>query len=103
MVGREFYHRPEFMNELMPFFGDTPKTTDILFRDFYRFLVELDQQGEPIHHAIRHALGLFAGRPGARKWRQMLSGKPSVTLDDVKRAAEVVLHDVHTSGSPTVT
>ena len=39
----------------------------------------------------RHYLGLFQGLTGARKWRQALSGKPQLTIDDIKRAAEEVL------------
>jgi tRNA-dihydrouridine synthase A len=34
---------------------------------------------------------LFQGLTGARKWRQALSGKPQLTIDDIKRAAEEVL------------
>ena len=30
-------------------------------------------KGIKLHAITRHMLGLFAGRPGARKWRQILS------------------------------
>ncbi len=31
--------------------------------------------GGRLHHVSRHMVGLFAGRPGSRRWRQMLSGE----------------------------
>ena len=30
--------------------------------------------GVPLHHIIRHMLGLFAGQPGGRAWRRALGG-----------------------------
>ena len=39
----------------------------------------------------RHYLGLFQGLNGARRWRQALSGKPSLTIADIEKAADEVL------------
>ena len=30
-------------------------------------------RGVPVKHVCRHALGLFQGQPGARRWRRYLS------------------------------
>jgi tRNA-dihydrouridine synthase A len=48
-------------------------------------------KGEALPTMTRHYLGLFQGLTGARKWRQALSGKPQLTIDDIKRAADEVL------------
>jgi tRNA-dihydrouridine synthase A len=51
------------------------------------------EAGGRLHQITRHMLGLFAGRPGARGWRRVLSTgatRPGAGLDLLDRAlAEV--------------
>ncbi len=49
--------------------------------------------GGRLHAVTRHMLGLFAGRPGARSWRRILSeeaGRPGAGPDLVERALAAV-------------
>ena len=91
MIGRAFYHNPYLLAEANSLWGTpTPKRSDILAK-LYPYLEEQVAKGEALPTMTRHYLGLFQGLTGARKWRQALSGKPQLTIDDIKRAAEEVL------------
>jgi tRNA-dihydrouridine synthase A len=55
------------------------------------YLQEQVAKGEPLPTIARHFLGLFQGLPGARKWRQALSGKQSLTIAEIEDAAAQTL------------
>ncbi|MGM8889215.1 tRNA-dihydrouridine synthase, partial [Psychrobacter sp. 1U2] len=91
MIGRAFYHNPYLLAEANSLWDQPmPKRADILAQ-LYPYLEEQLIKGETLSTMARHYLGLFQGLPGARKWRQALSGKPQLTLDDIKKAADEVL------------
>ena len=91
MIGRAFYHNPYLLAEVNSLWGaPIPKRSDILAK-LYPYLEEQVAKGEALSTMTRHYLGLFQGLMGARKWRQALSGKPQLTIGDIKRAAEEVL------------
>ena len=91
MIGRAFYHNPYLLAEANSLWGKpAPKRSDILAQ-LYPYLEEQIAKGEALPTMTRHYLGLFQGLTGARKWRQALSGKPKLTVDDVKQAASEVL------------
>jgi tRNA-dihydrouridine synthase A len=78
MLGRAAYHEPALLLDVdRRFFGDRPlaHTADRAARDFRPWIVRRLGEGVPLHAITRHMLGLFAGRPGARQWRRMLSEK----------------------------
>lgn len=91
MIGRAFYHNPYLLAEANSLWGaPITKRSDILAQ-LYPYLEKKIAKGEALPTMTRHYLGLFQGLTGARKWRQALSGKPQLTIDDIKRAAEEVL------------
>lgn len=91
MIGRAFYHNPYLLAEANCLWGQPiPKRSEILAK-LYPHLQQQVALGEPLSTMARHYLGLFQGLSGARKWRQALSGKPSLTLADIERAADEVL------------
>ena len=91
MIGRAFYHNPCLLAEANSLWGaPITKRSDILAQ-LYPYLEKQSAKGEALPTMTRHYLGLFQGLTGARKWRQALSGKPQLTIDDIKRAAEEVL------------
>ncbi len=77
MIGRAAYHAPwdilgqadrVVFGELAPF--ATPHDVALaMIPHIERHLAE----GGRLHSVTRHMLGLFAGRPGARAWRRLLS------------------------------
>lgn len=91
MIGRAFYHNPYLLAEANSLWAKpAPKRSDILEK-LYPYLKEQIAKGEALPTMTRHYLGLFQGLTGARKWRQALSGKPQLTIEDVKRAADEIL------------
>ena len=75
MLGREAYQRPYFLAELSAAFlgaGSAPSEVEMA-----AWLAEYTARhvaaGGRVHDVARHALGLFAGKPGARAWRRYLS------------------------------
>lgn len=91
MIGRAFYHNPYLLAEANSLWGDPiPKRSEIL-ANLYPYLEAKVAEGEVLATMARHYLGLFQGLTGARKWRQALSGKPKLTIDDIKKAADEVL------------
>ena len=91
MIGRAFYHNPYLLADANSLWGKpAPKRSDILAQ-LYPYLEEQTAKGEALPTMTRHYLGLFQGLTGARKWRQALSGKPQLTIDDIKYAADEVL------------
>jgi tRNA-dihydrouridine synthase A len=78
MLGRAAYHEPELLLEVdARIFGEPtpPRSADQAALDFRPWILERLARGAPLHAITRHMLGLFAGRPGARQWRRILSEK----------------------------
>jgi len=78
MIGREAYHHPWSMAGWDADFLGAAHARDAPDRDaveaeMLRYMNRLHAQGTPWVHAARHMLGLWNGRPGARRWRQVWS------------------------------
>ncbi|WP_299615928.1 tRNA dihydrouridine(20/20a) synthase DusA [uncultured Tateyamaria sp.] len=76
MIGRAAYHQPAdiLAQADRRIFGKGHDTTaeDAVYAMLPYIEAHLSQGGR-LHQITRHMLGLFAGRPGARSWRRMLS------------------------------
>lgn len=91
MIGRAFYHNPYLLAQANSLWNEPiPKRSDILAK-LYPYLREQMAKGEALPTMSRHYLGLFQGLNGARRWRQALSGKPKLTIEDIQRAADDIL------------
>ena len=78
MLGRAAYREPWLIAELdrRLFGGARPITrADVLGRFVEHIEAEL-VRGTPLRTMTRHALGLFAGLPGGRRWRRELGALP---------------------------
>jgi tRNA-dihydrouridine synthase A len=76
MVGRQAYHEPWLMSSWdSRFFGAEPvaRTRESVEEAWVAHLSDLHSRGTPWAVAMRHALGLWNGTPGARRWRQVWS------------------------------
>ncbi|MEM7056503.1 MAG: tRNA dihydrouridine(20/20a) synthase DusA [Pseudomonadota bacterium] len=77
MIGRAAYHNPTGIlgsaDRLL--FGDATQDVDpvIAVRAMYEYIENELIHGARLHQITRHMLGSFAGRPGARRWRRILS------------------------------
>jgi tRNA-dihydrouridine synthase A len=76
MLGREAYHRPFVLTELWqalrPQAGARPTRVALIER-MERYAARQLARGERLAPIARHMLGLYAGEPGAREYRRILS------------------------------
>ena len=77
MLGREAYHRPLLLSELRRELGGTesfePPSREALLERMARYAQRQLAQGDRLSTITRHMLGLYAGEPGARDYRRLLS------------------------------
>lgn len=76
MIGRAAYHSPaDILGEAdRRIYGDGVDTSaEDAVRAMLPYIDAHLDQGGKLGQITRHMLGLFAGRPGARQWRRMLS------------------------------
>ncbi len=92
MIGRAAYQNPYLLAEAMQLWGETPKSRVDILSALYPYLEQQVALGEPLPSIARHVLGLFQGLPGARKWRQALSGKQHLTVNEIRQAGERTLN-----------
>jgi tRNA-dihydrouridine synthase A len=101
MVGRSAYHAPADIlsrADRMIFGGGSDTSAEAAVRLMIPYIEDHLAAGGKLNQITRHMLGLFAGRPGARAWRRMLSEGASrpgagpelvlAALAEVERLAE---------------
>jgi tRNA-dihydrouridine synthase A len=99
MLGREAYHRPAVLAELQQRFGTAgsrPLTAAEMLERMARYAEAEMRHGEPLSVIVRHMLGLYSGRPGAREFRRLLSEgarAPGATPDLLRLAGRRVEAD----------
>lgn len=88
MIGREAYHNPYLLAELGELWNlDMPDRFEIM-QQMLPYIQQRMAEGAPLSIITRHILGLFQNLPGARKWRQALSGGNAKTFADVEQAID---------------
>jgi tRNA-dihydrouridine synthase A len=96
MLGRAAYHEPVLLGAADRMLFDpeapvvTPQDAVIAYRPYVQAQLA---QGTHLYAIVRHMLGLFHGRPGARAWRRILTvegTRPGAGIDVVDRALEAV-------------
>ncbi len=97
MIGRAAYHQPwdilgaadaRIWDE-----ADSGKTPEDIARAMLPYIEAHLASGGKLNQITRHMMGLFAGRPGARRWRQTLSegaSRPGAGPDLVEEALSFV-------------
>ena len=76
MLGRAAYHGPALLGaaDRLIFGARTPDVpAEAAVRTILRYIEAECARGTPLNQITRHMLGAFAGRPGARAWRRVLS------------------------------
>ena len=77
MIGRAAYHTPfDILADAdRRIFGtaEGPKSAVAVVEEMLPYIEAHLSAGGRLHQITRHMLGLFAGRPGARAWRRVLS------------------------------
>ena len=98
MIGRAAWHDPGAVLAAADrrIFGEPgpDATPDAAARAMIDYAEEAMARGERLHRVLRPMLGLFAGRKGARRWRQVLSAqatRPGAGPEVIDAALEPVL------------
>ena len=77
MIGRAAYHQPAdiLLDADQVIWGETPplETAEQAVELMKPYIEAHLAEGGKLAQVTRHMLGLFAGRPGARGWRRVLS------------------------------
>ncbi|MEM1151435.1 MAG: tRNA dihydrouridine(20/20a) synthase DusA, partial [Pseudomonadota bacterium] len=108
MLGRAAYQTPALLLGVdawletgrVPAPPDTQSLIDAVER-FKPYLADRLSDGTSLHAMTRHMLGLFAGRPGARGWRRILSQRgprPGAGLEVIDAALEPVFNGLIEQG-----
>lgn len=88
MIGREAYHNPYLLAEMGQLWNlDAPDRFEIM-QQMMPYIHQRVAEGAPLSIITRHILGLFQNLPGARKWRQALSGGNAKTINDIENAIQ---------------
>jgi tRNA-dihydrouridine synthase A len=97
MVGREAYENPWFLADADPLVFGRPRTCPSdekeLLEAYIPYLEEQMAEGVPLHIMTKHLLGLFSGKPGARKFRQIMGEgacRPGVGVQLVRDAMAAI-------------
>lgn len=97
MVGRAAYHQPADIlsraDRLIWGQGQDSDPVEVVMQ-MNDYITDHIAQGGRLHQVTRHMLGLFAGTPGARQWRRILSEGASREGADfglVRQALDAVL------------
>ncbi|AXG98797.1 tRNA dihydrouridine(20/20a) synthase DusA [Deinococcus wulumuqiensis] len=100
MVGRAAYQEPYLLAAAdRDIFGEDARTVSRreAIEAYLPYVAAQLEAGQPLNRMMKHALGLFAGQPGARHWKRTLSEqghKPGAGLDVVRAALAGVPEDV---------
>lgn len=103
MLGRAAYHEPAILGAADRLFDPSapvvePEAAVCAYRPY--LAAEL-ARGTHLYAMVRHMLGLFHGRPGARAWRRILTVegvKPAAGLDVVDLALKAVTDEAQRRG-----
>lgn len=97
MIGRKAYSDPFFLARLQADVMSSPDestwrvpTRAEVVRKMAGYTEGQLRRGVRLHHITRHMLGMYSGRPGARRWRRYISEKaaqpgagPEVLIDSL--------------------
>ncbi len=105
MIGRAAYHQPAdvLLEADQRIFGadHAPKSAHQVGEEMIPYIEARLAEGIRLHSITRHMLGLFAGRPGARAWRRILSEgatRPGAGIPLLREALAAVPETVPVEG-----
>ena len=91
MIGRQAYQKPLFMNDLATEFLAEPAVTSFdVMQGYMAYMQEELESGTRLADMTRHCLGLFAGMPGARHFRRLLSDHQRLGANDLSLVDEAL-------------
>lgn len=93
MIGRQAYHQPLFMNRLAHRLYGEPLTDPFaVMSEYAGYMAAELASGTRLADMTRHCLGLFAGQPGARQFRRLLSDHRRLATGELSLVREALSH-----------
>jgi len=93
MIGRQAYHNPLFMNAIAHrLFGDRVAGAFEVMAAYTDYMARELAGGTRLADMTRHCLGLFAGMPGARHFRRLLSDQRRLASGELSIVSEALSH-----------
>ena len=94
MIGRAAYHQPRFLSELEQNLYDTDFRIDesAIFDRYVAYMSTQLNQGVKLNILTKHLLHCFSGKPGARRYRQILSDSKRLNANDFN-----LVHEAHSA------
>lgn len=102
MIGREAYHNPYLLAELGQLWNLTAPDRFAIMQHMMPYIEQRVAEGAPLSVITRHILGLFQNLPGARKWRQALSGGNAKSLADIEHALLTIRETIERTEAPSL-
>jgi len=108
MLGRAPYETPDLLAAVdRRIFGEAVDDADpfAVVAAMEPYIAEVLAGGGKLSHVVRHMLGLFSGRPGARAWRRILTVRSIETgagLEVLREALAAVRRPAREAGTPSV-
>lgn len=97
MIGRAAYQNPALLAQVdARLFGGEYRNIEAALEAYIEYATRQLRMGVPLHAMTRHMLGLFNGRPGARRFRRYLSEhatQPGAGIDVLRAALSCVFED----------
>ncbi|MCB1492961.1 MAG: tRNA dihydrouridine(20/20a) synthase DusA [Rhodobiaceae bacterium] len=95
MIGRAAYHDPWLLHDLETALGGHSEhaTRHAVVAAYLPYVERGLCEGIRLNAMTRHMLGLYAGLPGARRWRRILTEeaiRPGAGIDVIERALDAV-------------
>lgn len=78
MIGRAFYDNPMLANELNIYNKVSHKE---IVEKVYKYIKEMEENSENIHHFLRHSLGLFYNTKYSKIWKSIASSTKVNSID----------------------
>jgi tRNA-dihydrouridine synthase A len=90
MIGRAAYHNPTFLSELEQAVYNPEFTYDEkeILNEYQNYAEQFLRDGDRLHSLTKHLLHCFNGKPGARRFRQILSDQTRLKENDTSLITE---------------
>jgi tRNA-dihydrouridine synthase A len=92
MIGRAIYQNPYFLVDIeREVFGKTIlPTREEVAEKLIKYLEKEVNFGTKVNHIMRHAVGLYHGQIGSKKWKRYLSDNMMARDSDFQKAKHIM-------------
>jgi len=92
MIGRAIYQNPYFLTDIDKeiFYVKNIPTREEIAERLLKYLEKEVKIGTKVNHVMRHAVGLYHGQIGSKKWKRYLSDNMMARDSDFQKAKHIM-------------